>query len=181
LQALLGYVTNINGQPYDLNQMYIGTVHSLCQKILADRRHFIVDRHRNRPPQLLDELGQYFHIAKNRNWQAMLEQTSLAEEPHLTINSIFGKQSQSKHNAIVNCSSIFGRFSEVCIDPQDALKRLGNASKKFTKQYTNQGFTLIIAYPESLAKLLGNGRYSHSLEICGAGRTFWQLSKRFHG
>src|SRR5437763_6848020 len=33
LQSLLGIVTNINGQPYDLSAMYIGTVHSLCQRI----------------------------------------------------------------------------------------------------------------------------------------------------
>lgn len=142
LQSLLAYVTNINGQPYDLSQMYIGTVHSLCQKILADRRHFITNRQRNRPPQLLDELGQYFHIAKNRTWQSILTQAGLTEEPHLTINTIWGSPSQSKHKAIINCSSIFDRFSEECIDPQEALNRLGSASKKFTKEFTDQGFTL---------------------------------------
>jgi len=39
LRTILGMVTNINGQPYDLTPMYIGTVHSLCQRILSDRRH----------------------------------------------------------------------------------------------------------------------------------------------
>jgi DNA helicase-2/ATP-dependent DNA helicase PcrA len=125
LQSLLAYVTNINGQPYDLSQMYIGTVHSLCQKILSDRRHFVVDRRRNRPPQLLDELGRYFHVARNRTWQNILTQAGLTEEPHLAINSIWGSPSQSKHNAIVNCGSIFDRFSEECIDPQEALNLLG--------------------------------------------------------
>jgi DNA helicase-2/ATP-dependent DNA helicase PcrA len=38
LQALLGMVTNRTGRPYDLTQMYMGTVHSLCQRMLTDRR-----------------------------------------------------------------------------------------------------------------------------------------------
>lgn len=142
LQALLGYVTNINGQPYDLTQMYIGTVHSLCQKILSDRRHFIVDRHRNRPPQLLDELGQYFHISKNRTWQSLLERAELTEEAHLTINMIFGEQSQSKHKAIVHCGSVFDRFSEECIDPHEVLSKLEKGNKKLAKQYETLGFTV---------------------------------------
>src|SRR5690349_16257683 len=51
LRTLLGAVTNENGQPYDLTPMYIGTVHSLCQRILSDRRHFVIDHRRSRPPQ----------------------------------------------------------------------------------------------------------------------------------
>ena len=38
VQAQLGYVTNFTGRPFDLAPMYIGTVHSLRQRILSDRR-----------------------------------------------------------------------------------------------------------------------------------------------
>jgi superfamily I DNA/RNA helicase len=41
LRALLGMAANLTGQNYDLSQMYVGTVHSLCQKILQDRRFAI--------------------------------------------------------------------------------------------------------------------------------------------
>ena len=52
LQSLLGLVTNINGQPYDLSKMYIGTVHSLCRRILSDRYKFLQDYHSNPAPAL---------------------------------------------------------------------------------------------------------------------------------
>ena len=45
--------------PYDISRMYVGTVHSLCQRIIADRR-FIKQRSRVKPPILMDELDQYF-------------------------------------------------------------------------------------------------------------------------
>ena len=38
LAALLSLVTNTTGQPFDLTQMYVGTVHSLCRRLLTDRR-----------------------------------------------------------------------------------------------------------------------------------------------
>jgi len=40
LQALLGLVTNLTGQPYDLSQMYIGTVHSLPADALRPAAFF---------------------------------------------------------------------------------------------------------------------------------------------
>lgn len=134
LRTLLGMVTNHTGQPYDLTPMYLGTVHSLCQRILSDRRHFVLDRHRNRPPQLLDELSQYFHLSRNRNWRGILETGSLDEEAHQSINAIWGHPSLSKHAAVVNCTSIFNRFSEECIDVETA-KRLVRKSKKYYGEF----------------------------------------------
>ncbi len=124
LQSLLGSVTNLSGRPYDLASMYIGTVHSLCQRMLADRRRFQIDPHRDRPPQLLDELGQYFHLARNRNWAAVTERAGLGEDAAATINAIMGFQSRSKHAAVVAAQGVFNRFSEECIDPEAALRRL---------------------------------------------------------
>lgn len=142
LRSLLGLVTNINGQPYDLSQMYIGTVHSLCQRILSDRRHFFVDRHRNRPPQLLDDLGQYFHLSRNRNWNALLEHSGLSrEEGHLAINEVWNISSLSKHLALTNCQSIFNRFSEECIDPERSLELLAHKNKELNKYMEQQGIS----------------------------------------
>jgi len=131
LRTLLGLVTNLNGQPYDLSSMYIGTVHSLCNRILTDRRHFFIDRHRNRPPQLLDELGQYFHTSRNRNWQAITQKAGLDEDPNISINSIWEIPSVSKHLAVTNCLAIFNRFSEECIDPKSALGLLDSEDPDF--------------------------------------------------
>src|SRR5512132_321635 len=33
LRSLLALATSKNGQPYDLGRMYVGTIHSLCQKL----------------------------------------------------------------------------------------------------------------------------------------------------
>ncbi len=128
LQVLLGYVTNLTGQPYDLAQMYVGTVHSLCQRILADRR-FSPDRQRTRAPHLLDELGQYFHIFRRRNWEDLTGSVGLnGDEDNLTVYRAFypdfGFDSTSRHKAVTACQAFFNRLSEECVDPVRALERL---------------------------------------------------------
>ncbi|HFD40873.1 MAG TPA: hypothetical protein ENJ31_13605 [Anaerolineae bacterium] len=108
LQSLLGLVTNLTGQPYDLTPMYTGTVHSLCRRMLSDRRRFSANRQRRRPPTLLDELDQYFHLTRNRTWRQVLRGAGLeAEEANGTINAVFGVQSESKHVAVTNCLTLF--------------------------------------------------------------------------
>jgi DNA helicase-2/ATP-dependent DNA helicase PcrA len=157
LQSLLGMVTNHTGQPYDLAQMYIGTVHSLCQRMLSDRRRFSRDRHRNHPPSLLDEIGQYFHLAKSRSWANLLDKAELGETGNEIINAIFGGASQSKHVAVTNCISFFNRLSEECIDPQKALSQLQNgeiqryfASQSLIPEQIEVLLKLYSAYKESL-------------------------------
>jgi DNA helicase-2/ATP-dependent DNA helicase PcrA len=164
LRSLLALVTNINGQPYDLTPMYIGTVHSLCQRILSDRRHFVMDRHRNRAPQLLDELSQYFHLSRNRNWNEILAFGGLTEDAHATINAIWDAKypSMSKHVAVVNCMSIFNRFSEECIDPDQARRDI----KKVAKHYEQFSFT-----PGQIELLLKLYKaYRNSLQLDGGLR-----------
>jgi DNA helicase-2/ATP-dependent DNA helicase PcrA len=136
LRTYLGIVTNLTSQPYDLSSMYCGTVHSLCNRMISDRRHFFVDRHRNRPPQLLDELGQYFHISRNRNWNDITRAAGLNENANVDINSIWGIPSQSKHVAVVNCQGIFNRFSEECIDPFHTLEKLDKNGRAFQEYFT---------------------------------------------
>ena len=59
LRLLLARATNHSGVQFDTSRMYVGTAHSLCRRLILDRR-FSPGRHRQRAPVLLDELGQYF-------------------------------------------------------------------------------------------------------------------------
>ncbi|MGB3220415.1 MAG: UvrD-helicase domain-containing protein, partial [Anaerolineae bacterium] len=34
LRGMLGLASNATGRPYDISQMYVGTVHSLCQRLI---------------------------------------------------------------------------------------------------------------------------------------------------
>lgn len=70
LRALLGFASNLTGQPYDISQMYVGTVHALCQRLIMDRR-FYSQRQRRRPPTLLDDLGQYLYLYRRSRWEEL--------------------------------------------------------------------------------------------------------------
>jgi len=135
LRGLLGYVTNINGQPYDLSRMYIGTVHSLCRRILNDRRKFLQDYHNNPTPGLMDELGQYFHVSKRKNWKQLTYILDIEDrqEQNTRINQIFQKKSGSRFNAITNCIAFFNRCSEEMIDSEVAIDRLNHPDPDLEK------------------------------------------------
>ncbi len=139
LQSLLGLVTNLNGQPHDLSQMYIGTMHSLCQRLLSDRRRFSSGRQRNRPPTLLDELDQYFHLSKARTWQAVTHAAGLGDNANAAVNAAFGSSSQSRHVAVTNCIAVFNRFSEECLDPATALARLAAGDSEVRAHFAQWG------------------------------------------
>jgi DNA helicase-2/ATP-dependent DNA helicase PcrA len=125
LLSLLGVATNKTGQSYDISQMYVGTVHSLCQRLITDRR-LSEDRSRTRAPILLDELGQYFFLSSNQFWRDATAALGLPEDIFETINIYFGKKSSSKHNAVTNCISLFNRFSEEKISPAEAEAKAGD-------------------------------------------------------
>lgn len=159
LRALLGLVTNYNGVPYDLTGMYIGTVHSLCQRMLTDRRRFFSDHHRRQAPILLDELGQYFHLYNSRNWEIITRQAGLDPSDPLTtaaiINAIFDHKSQSKHQAVVNCLAAFNRFSEELIEPEQAISQLPSKVEELERLSLEQNdiellLDLYAAYRDSL-------------------------------
>ena len=125
LRDLLGLVTNYNGQPYDLAGMYIGTVHSLCRRMLTDRRRFFVDRQRHQTPALMDALAQYLHLSRTSTWNDVTFRAGL--DPvlaKLVINQCLDRESESKHRAVVNCLALFNRFSEEVIDPEKAAELL---------------------------------------------------------
>lgn len=119
LQALLGIVTNQTGKPYDISKMAIGTVHSICQKLIQDRR-FSHDGGRRSAPVLIDELGQYFRLYNRRFWNELLEVAGFPDEEtaQRAINIYLdGRNLYSRHDAVTNCIKLFNRFSEECLVP----------------------------------------------------------------
>jgi DNA helicase-2/ATP-dependent DNA helicase PcrA len=146
LRSLLGLVTNLTGVPYDISKMYVGTVHSLCQKLMKDRR---LSKAGKRPitPALKDALGQYFYISRRAYWKTLTQAGNFSENPEENLNAIineyFGSPSSSRHVAVTNCISLFNRFSEECIDP--------SSIRKHTKDKVLQGLINMYAfYQDSL-------------------------------
>lgn len=119
LHSLLNLVTSINGKQYDISRMYIGTVHSLCQRIISERR-ITKERTRERAPIVLDELDQYFYFSDNRFWESLLNSGGFSKDQssYSKINKyISGRATSSKHDSIKNCIAIFNRFSEERLNP----------------------------------------------------------------
>jgi len=164
LQVLLGDVTNRTGQAYDLTQIYVGTVHSLCRRLIMDRR-FSEGRQRIRPPQLLDELGQYFHLRKRRNWTELTANVGLdPDDDNVTIYRVFDPgfkyDSTSKHKPVVECMAFFNRLSEECVDPHSALDKIRAAAPELLAYFAQHDidpdglellFRLCIQYRQSLS------------------------------
>ncbi|MBM4388697.1 MAG: UvrD-helicase domain-containing protein, partial [Deltaproteobacteria bacterium] len=116
LRALIEYATRVTKQPVDLSGMYVGTIHSLCQRIIKDRR-FSPSRRRPKSPVLLDELDQYLFLYDSRRWKEMTSEAGW-KNANNEINEYFnGWLSVSRHRAVSACISLFNRLSEECIDP----------------------------------------------------------------
>jgi DNA helicase-2/ATP-dependent DNA helicase PcrA len=119
LRFLLGIVSNYSDHPYDTSQMYVGTVHSLCQRLLMDRR-FYRDRHRTRPPVLLDDLGQYLHLYRPTAWDSLTQAGGFSADANQAITGLIGgRPTASRHYAVSNAISLFNRLSEECLTPAD--------------------------------------------------------------
>ncbi len=121
LRTFLTLASLKTGTTYDISKLYVGTIHSLCRRLLTDRR---VSRTRERFPQpiLLDELAQYMFIRKKRNWDRLLNSPNEGPTSNLALNEIFeGKHSSSRHTAISSLLSFFNRLSEEMINPVDFI------------------------------------------------------------
>lgn len=131
LKTFLGMASNETNRPYDTSKMYLGTIHSNCHRILTDRS-FSKDKHRMRPPVILSESEQYFHIYRRRFWDEMVREAGFQEtdEANEEINNYFGHPTKSRHKATTNCIAFFNRMSEEVINPTEhnpkekTLKRL---------------------------------------------------------
>ena len=146
LRTLLGLVTTHTGTPYDLSKMYVGTLHSLCQRIIADRR-FYPNRQRGARLTLLDDLGQYMYLRKKRNWNEFVLAGGFVADANAQINHFFRHISSSQHHAVTKCISLFNRFSEECIDPDAAYARTTDPDLR----------ALLLVYKRYLASLQPHG------------------------
>lgn len=138
LRTLLGIVTNETGTPYDIAKMAIGTVHSICQRILTDRR-FSIGAERPRSPKIMDELDQYFFLYDPRVWNEILKAGGFDDQDkgNVSINEfIANSDSSSRHVAVSNCIALFNRFSEECLDPAEARRKTRNPEiRRFLDMY----------------------------------------------
>jgi DNA helicase-2/ATP-dependent DNA helicase PcrA len=148
LKTLLAIVTNETGRPYDLANMAVGTVHSLCQRMLSDRR-FSPEGKRPRSPELMDELAQYFHLYRRSKWNELLAAGGYdLELGNKLVNAFlddktFDKASGSRHEAVLNTIALFNRFSEECIEPVEAKKKTRDAdAQKMLDMYAHYKKTL---------------------------------------
>lgn len=120
LGVLLAAASNHTKRPYDTARLYVGTLHSLCHRMLGDRR-FYPNRGRGEAVVVLDELDQYLHLARRRTWNALLEQGGFDTTPEALINGFLGDTSASRHKAISNCMAFFNRLSEECLEPANII------------------------------------------------------------
>ncbi len=113
LRELLSVASTGTHKPYDITAMYVGTIHSLCQKLLMDRR-FKKHGLRCHRPLLLDDLGQFLFV-RNRFGRLLSESgfdDADKRDSYKKINGYFGKDSASRTDAVANCISFFNRMSE---------------------------------------------------------------------
>lgn len=124
LQVYIGLASNLTGRTFDLSQIYVGTLHSLCRKILADRR-LSADGRRTEIPTQLDQLDQYFFLHDKKVYETILQAADLTVTE---VNQIFGKvyrtggPSTSRHVAVLSCIELFNRLSEESVDEVEAAK-----------------------------------------------------------
>lgn len=117
LQTLLSFASAELHRPFEINGMYIGTIHSLCQKILQDRR-FYSSRNRVRSPILLDEISQFFWLYNGKGYKEVLFPEIAGQDSEGTqavwgkINGFFGNTSKSKYEAVSRLITFFNRISE---------------------------------------------------------------------
>lgn len=127
LRGLLSIVTSHTGQPYDISKMYVGTVHSLCQRLLTDRR-FHQQRSRGQQPVLLDALSQYFFLQRRATWNELLTLAGMNGNAITEINTLFKSPSRgSRHQAIANLLAFFNRLSEERLEADTVLLQLAQA------------------------------------------------------
>ncbi len=142
IQSLLGAVSNHTGKSYDLSKMYIGTVHSLCQKLIIDRR-FSLNRTRAAQPSIMDELDQYFYFRTAKKFRLLMDVAGFNDAG--AVNAFFGAPTQSVHVATTNCISLFNRFSEENLDPDHIKAKTSDDDlQKLIEMYAYYKSSLVI-------------------------------------
>lgn len=119
LRYLLAIATAKTGEHYDISGMAIGTVHSICRKLITDRR-FAAPGERPDPVVLLDGLSQYFQVSR-RAWDQLIAPLGMekAEDAQRFLNTaIEDSKAGSKHLAVLSAIKAFNRFAEESILPE---------------------------------------------------------------
>jgi DNA helicase-2/ATP-dependent DNA helicase PcrA len=146
LRSLLDIASEITGVPYDTSRVYVGTAHSLCQRILTDHRFSKGAEHRF-SPVLMDELSQYLYLYRRFHWQLLTERAGLKKDANSRINEVFsskhGNGSSSRHRAVSSCVGVFNRLAEECVNVEAAIRRMTNRDVKLLLK-------LCSAYQESM-------------------------------
>lgn len=110
LNQILEAVHSVTGKTYDLSEMYIGTVHSLCQRMLSDRR-FSKKRERLQAPVLMDDVEQYLFI--RGMWKEFVKISGTSEKAlKEELCEFFHSYRRTKKAAIECIISLFNRWSE---------------------------------------------------------------------
>ena len=122
LTTLIALASEETQQSYDLTPMYVGTIHSLCQRLLEDR-DFGPPGAQFRIPRLLDEVDQYFHVASDDFWKeaaVALNFTDGVRGLKRAVNEAFG-HTDSSTVAVSSLVALFNRLSEECLAPADLV------------------------------------------------------------
>lgn len=115
LTSMLADAQKYTTKKYDTSRMYVGTVHSLCQKLVGDRRFA---GRTQRLPAILDDIDQYLLVSDV--WQQLLTEAGLEGDSAQTSEQLNvylrGVKSSSRHDAIANCITFFNRCADEYID-----------------------------------------------------------------
>lgn len=118
LADYLAKATQLTHRSYDCSRMLIGTLHSICRRILTDRRFVHTEQCQNRG-RLQDELDQYFWVLDS--WDALLREGGFQNNGNREINTYVSNSGlNSRHAAVGTAISFFNRFTEECLDPRRA-------------------------------------------------------------
>jgi len=117
--AIVSATTNIN---YDVSQLYVGTVHSLCKKIIMDKRL-------NRSTlsktniEVMEQLEQFLFLKDFSNWSNLSAASGKGADFAKFVNMFTtGKNSSSKTTAALKLAELFNKISEENIDYRLALQ-----------------------------------------------------------
>jgi len=144
LQSLLAIAMERSGKPYDISEMYVGTLHSLCRRLLADRR-FGEGGRRPRAPLVFDEMDQFMYLYRGAGWERIVsffkKKLRIEEKQEIVafLNETFNLNSHSKITAVENLIGFFNRVSEESPD----LDAWEEKAKKMGKKHPQQGVRLL--------------------------------------
>lgn len=124
LISLLSLASEATGKHYDISRMYVGTVHSLSQRFILERR--FKNNLKKKMPTILQELDQYFYIYDNKFLNEAERCLNLPFNYIEQINSYMGSRSISKNDVVNSLISVFNRFSEECIDIDKVINNSEN-------------------------------------------------------